>query len=193
MNEWGVRGALRWHYRDPGLRMAAVNSEEARKWLEKGEIALVGWDRARRTLITAVRNEAEPDVAYIAMSEGLRVWQFGEGWYPIEGGFRWTQPRAFARLLRPAGAREFEVRTNLGPLQFAEQGRVGLELLIEGESQGVQVWDQEGWFVRRWAVKPEEDERVVEVELRAVAPYRPSNGDPRVFGAAVAALGFVSR
>lgn len=193
MNEWGVRGALRWHYRHPGLRMAAVNSEEARKWLETGEIALIGWDRARRTLITAVRNEGEPDVAYIAMSEGLRVWQFGEGWYPIEGGFRWTQPRAFARLLRPAGAREFEVRTNLGPLQFAEQGRVGLELLIEGESQGVQVWDQEGWFVRRWALRPAEDERVVEIELRAVAPYRPSNGDPRVFGAAVAALGFVSR
>lgn len=193
MNVWGVRGALRWFYRQGDFRMAAVNSDEARPLLETPDIAVVGWDRARRRLITAVRRAGEPDVPYIAMTEGLRVWQFGDGWYPIEGGFRWTQPRAFARLLRPAGAGEFEVRINLGPVQFAEQGRVRLELLIDGVSQGVREWDREGWHARRWQVAPAAETRGVEVELRAVDPYRASNGDPRIFGAAVAAFGFVAR
>jgi hypothetical protein len=192
MNEWGVRGALRWFYRDGAFRMASANSSEAKQLLDSPGIAIIGWDRVRRRLITAVRSADEPDIPYIEMAEGLRVWQFGEGWYPIEGGFRWTGPRAFARLRRPAGAREFEVRLNVGPLQFADQGGVALELFLDGVSQGVQRWDREGWHARRWAIAPSRETSIAQVELRAVRPYRASNGDPRLFGAAVAAFGFVA-
>jgi hypothetical protein len=193
MNQWGVVGALRWYYRHPDLRTAAVNSEEAKEMLEAGRIAVLGWDRARRRLIAAVRDEEQPDVGYIEMTEGLRVWQFGEGWFPLEGGFRWMAPRAWARLRRPAGVEEFEVRVNLGPQQYRDRGRVGLELWIDGESQGVREYDRPGWSSQRWAVKGTGEAKVVEVELRAVEAYRPTNGDPRVFGAAITGFGFVSR
>jgi hypothetical protein len=42
-------------------------------------------------------------------------------------------------------------------------------------------------------VKGTGEAKVVEVELRAVEAYRPTNGDPRVFGAAITGFGFVSR
>ena len=38
---------------------------------------------------------------------------------------------------------------------------------------------------------PPGDAGTVEVSLRALKPYKASNGDPRTFGAAVAGFGFI--
>jgi hypothetical protein len=187
MNQWGMRGLLRWHYRSPELRMALVNSDEARPLLKDPEIAVIGWDRIHRKLIAAVRTEGEPDIGYIEMTKGLRVWQFGDGWFPMEGGFRWMGRQASARLRRPAGAEVFEVKANAGP------HRGGVEFFIDGHSQGAQWWEQEGWFARRWEIAPTAEARIVNVELRATRTFKPSDTDTRDLGMAIAAFGFVSR
>jgi hypothetical protein len=186
MNQWGMVGALRWLYRHPGLQIAAVNSEQAPALLDEPQIAVVGWDRLRRRLITAVRTEQEPDAAYIAMTEGLRIWQFGGGWFPLEGGFRWMGPAASVRLLRPARATVFELRVNPGP----KPG--GVELWIDGEPHGVRWWDRDGWEPRQWSLKPSGKDSIVNVELRATRTFQPSATDTRTLGAAVAAVGFVA-
>lgn len=187
MNEWGMRGALRWYYRGPGLKMASVKSEEARALYHEPEIAVVGWDRVRRKLVAAIRTRGEPDAGYLEMTQGLRVWQLGEGWFPMEGGFRWMGQQAWARLRRPEEAVAFEVKANAGPQ------RGGLEIIIDGVSQGVEWWEEDGWFTRRWQLAPGGSAGVVQVELRATRTFKPSETDTRDLGMAIAAFGFVSR
>jgi len=189
MNRWGIEGAVHWFQPAPDLRICDLADERSREFLKAPDLAVVSWDRPRRKLITATRfNDREP--AAIIMATGNPVWLFGEGWYPLESGFRWMQPRATVRLRHPAGAREFFLRINLGPVQFRDQGPIELEILLNGRSLGTRIYDKVDWLERRWPVPPDISE-TVEVTLRALKPYKSTNGDPRTFGAAIAGLGFV--
>ena len=153
-------------------------------------MAVVSWDRPRRRLITAARLPGSSDPTSIVMATGNPVWLLGDGWYPLESGFRWMHPEAKARLRRPAGAREFFLRINLGPVQFQDQGPIQMEVLLNGRSLGTRTYDKVEWLERRWPVPPGEA-GTVEVALRTLKPYKASNGDPRTFGAAVAGFGFI--
>ena len=57
-------------------------------------------------------------------------------------------------------------------------------------SLGTRRYEQAAWIEQRWPV-PDGPAGGTKVELRALKPYRASNGDPRTFGAAIAGFGFV--
>jgi hypothetical protein len=189
MHRWGIEGAMHWFQPAIDLRICDLADERSREFLTARNLAVISWDRPRRKLVTATRFDG-PDPASIVMATGNPVWLFGDGWYPLESGFRWMQPRATARLRRPAGAGEFFLRINLGPIQFQEQGPIQMEVLLDGRSLGLRTYDKADWLERRWPVPADTPENV-EVTLRAPRPFRASNGDPRIFGAAVAGFGFV--
>lgn len=189
MNRWGVEGALRWFQPAADLRICGLADERAREFLTAGNSAILSWDRPGRRLVTAA-GFGGPEPTNITMAAGNAAWLFGDGWYPLESGFRWMQPMATVRLRCPRGAREFFLRINLGPVQFHDQGPIQMEVLLNGLSLGTRTYDKADWLERRWAVPPELV-GPLQVTLRALKPYRASNGDPRTFGAAIGAFGFV--
>lgn len=190
LNRWGIEGAIRWFRPDPELKIAPLESQHTQAFLESSQLALISWDPVKKRLITNMRRQGDPPPTAISMATGSPTWLLGEGWYSLENGYRWTKADAVARLTRPARTREFFVRINLGPIQFRDQGRVELEVLINGVSLGTRIYDQVAWLERRWPV-PADLPPVVEVTIRSVHPYAPGNGDPRTLGAAIAAFGFV--
>jgi len=189
MNNWGMEGAIRWYQPDLNVQICPLNDPKAAEYLRGENLTVLSWDRARRRLIPATRRAGEPDPSSIVMATGNPVWLFGEGWYPLESGFRWIGPQATAKLRHPRTSKEFFVRVNLGPLQAKEQGQLDMEVLLEGRPLGVRTYKQVGWFEQRWEL-PTDLPDTVNVTLRVQHPYRPSNGDPRLLGAAIAALGF---
>lgn len=189
MQRWGIEGAVHWFQPASDLVIRDIADADARHYLQSENLAVVSWDGPRRQLVTAARHAGEPEHSAIVMATGSPVWLLGEGWYPLESGFRWMQPRATARLRRPAGAREFFLRVNLGDAQFQEQGPIQMEVLLNGRSLGTRTYDKVEWREHRWPV-PAGEAGSVEVALQALKPFRASNGDPRVFGAAVIGFGF---
>lgn len=187
LRPWGVEGAVRWFLPDRSLAVTPWPEAPA-----VDRLLLIQWDPATRTLGWARRWRGDPLPAEIVIARGTPEWLLGTGWYPREGGYRWTGPAARVRLRRPAEARAFYVRVNVGPVQFREQGAVELEVLVNGQPLGLQRYDRAEWAERRWAVPADPAEGDAEVTIRAVRPYRPSNGDPRELGAAVTAFGFVA-
>jgi hypothetical protein len=102
-----------------------------------------------RTYTAVIRSQPEPPLAsYIDVGASYFQSQLGEGWYGIEGGFRWSQKRAVVYLAGPStSGRKLvvhgyasEAQTKAGPLRFA--------LDIQGRQQPVKVIDRENPDVR---------------------------------------------
>jgi len=102
-----------------------------------------------RTYTAVVRSQPEPPLAsYIDVGASYFQSQLGEGWYGIEGGFRWSQKRAIVYLAGPStSGRKLvvhgyssEAQIKAGPLHFA--------LDIQGRQQPVKVIDRENPDVR---------------------------------------------
>jgi len=153
-------------------------------------LAVFGWNGSTRTLTASVKTPETMQVSFIDFSREAPLGVLEEGWYGAEPGYRWTHPEAVINLHRPAWAGAFAVRVNASPVQLKEQGKIVLEVSIDGRSLGLRSFTQQAWSEQRWPV-PDGGEGPAVVTLRAVRPFRPSNGDPRVLGAAVGALGFV--
>lgn len=190
LQPWGVRAAFAWFRPGSEMRVQSADSPEGRAMLAAPEVQTASWNPARRRLNFQARLPGSPEPAYADISAGNPAWLFLQGWHSVEAGYRWMHPEASLRLHRPASAREFEVRINFGPIQFKDQGQIALEVLLDGRSLGVRYYRQEGWHAQRWPLPPG-PAGPARITLRTLQPYRPSNGDPRPLGAAIAALGFV--
>src|ERR1700681_2789952 len=79
---------------------------EVQSVLGAPHLAVVIWDGQIHKVTILPRS---PDVPYIRSSRFAPLWQLGEGWIDSDVNFRWIAPHATARLLRPPGARIFEV------------------------------------------------------------------------------------
>jgi hypothetical protein len=191
LNPWGVEAAFKYHRDWTRLRLASLNSDAGKRMLSEPSMAVVAWDGRRRKLLTSIRREGQPGESYLEMSASAPAWNFLEGWYSLENGFRWTQPVAAIVLHRPPSANRFSLTVNLGEAQFKAQGGVEVELLIDGKSLGVREFRQPGWHEQSWPLPPAPPGNV-RVELRTLRPLTVPS-DSRVLGAAVVALGFVER
>ena len=189
LHPWGIRGALRLVYHRDDIALAGMEDEEARQLLRQDALAVLTWDPVGRRIIAAAHEPGTPDASYITMDRGTPIWQLTDGWYQLEGAFRWTRPLATARLRRPEGARHFEVRVNIGPDFIREAGRTELRAVIGGRPAGSRVFTQAGWQTVRWDLPPG-PAGPVEVRFEVQPPYHPSNGDPRTLGIPVGAFGF---
>lgn len=190
MNTWGREAAIRWFDPRPELLICNSGSREVAACFEKSRLAVIGWDQRARRLLPAVRGSGETNESFVDVSKEAPLWVFGDGWHSLEGGYRWTSAEAVARLQRPEGASLFRVRVNASPIQLQDQGEIGIELIIDGKPLGVRKYTKPAWSDQDWPLEPGPAGPVT-VTLKAERPYRPSNGDPRVLGAAVVAFGFV--
>jgi len=80
-------------------------------------VAVLTWDDRTHKLSIRVRTP-EKDAPYLQMDNFDPFGQLEEGWYPPEGDYCWTAPRAVAQLRRPEGARRLELRVLVGPAQI---------------------------------------------------------------------------
>ena len=116
LHPWGIQGALGCLYKRGGIRLSGVEDAESQTALRGGApVAVLSWDTMAKRLTIAARTPGTPDAAYIRMDRSTPLWQLDDGWYPLEGGFRWAKPVATAHLHRPAEARSFELKVNISP------------------------------------------------------------------------------
>lgn len=189
---WGVAASFRWFRPEREFEFYSWTDQAAHENLAKPGTGLVSWQRLSRRL----KGYPQADMggtAEIDFREEAASWQLGPGWYDLDGGFRWTAPRATVRMMRPAGAREFYVLANVGPVQAEKAGGVEPELRINAVSLGKRKAAERGWRELRWALEPGAVEGPVEVELVVDPPFDPGGGDARRLGVAVVALGFRTR
>ncbi len=193
MHPWGIRGAILYLSKKPGIRLAAINGLEAGALLTEPHLAVLSWDQVTRKLQITQRGPDTPEESYISMRRGMPIWQFGDGWYQRENFYRWTKPEAKATLRRPEGATKFEVTVNIGIIHITDVRMVQLELFLNGTSLGVQDFTAAGWQKRTYILKPAPAGSVplgrVNVEFRTSPAYHP-RGDPRVLGIAIGGFGF---
>ncbi len=186
---WGVEGAFQWFYRSPDLKLADAGDDSARSLFGEKDLAVVGWVASEKRMPVTRRDRSQPEPSRIRIGEATPVWLLGDGWMWAGGGFRWTRARAMAELRRPAGADSFEVEIYVSPLQLKDQGSVTIEPVVDGEALGVRRFTNEGWHTERWPIR-RGDEKLVPIELRFPAPYRPAGHEGEPFGSTVGGFGF---
>ncbi len=190
MRSWGIAGALR-YFTGGEVELYSVEDKNLREALEKPAVMLLGWDGSSRKLHTAARAAGAPDGSYLSMSRGTRIWQLEEGWYPLEGTFRWTRPRARARLHRPPDARRFDLSVNVGHALIHDLGRTRVELLIDGVPLGAREFTAPGWRQVHWDLPPAPAGSAA-IEFHVTPEYRPAT-DPRILGIAIGGFGFAAK
>ena len=190
-HRWGVEGTLRWFYRNQNIQAYPADDRDVAVAFKSPSLAVLSWDNRFQKLSTAVRAPGRPSASYIEMNRTMPLWQLGRGWYRLEGYYRWAQPWAAAELRWPADARQFELKVNIGPAQIRTAGRVQVELALNGEDQGKREFTAAGVQAVRWDLKHPGPENAL-VEFRIQPEFR-LRSDPRNFGAAVVAFGFLPK
>jgi hypothetical protein len=188
MHVWGIGATVRYFF-GPDAEIHASDEKDIQAVWAKKNVALLIWDEAARELAELVRLPDEPDASYIRMDRKTPIWQLGEGWYRLEGQFRWIQPYAWAKLLRPPDARQFELGVNMGPDQIRDRGGAEITVSIDGQPIGRHRFTQQGWQKIQWDLQPHPAGET-RVEFRVDPEYHPNNGDTRRFGLPIAAFGF---
>lgn len=189
MNRWGTVALLRWFYPASDFKEAGLSDPEAKTLLEQPTVTVLGWDRQYRKLLIAERTPSTPVASYIDMREPAPVWQFSDGWFPVEAGYRWAAPIASLTLRQTRQATAFTLAVNLGEDQRGAIGGVKAEVLIDGVSLGSRDYRTTGTHAQQWPL-PQASDGVKRIEIRFSPAFRPSETDPRELGAAVAAIGF---
>ena len=184
----GALGAIRVLYPGHAFRFGVMNDGDAGTALESRSLAILNWDATAQRLHPVVRTRDTPDVSYINMGSDTPVWQFDEGWYGAEGAFRWTKPAARARLARPVGATQFEMKVNVGPDYIERLKRSHIDVALNGTRIGEHDFTQSGWQTVSWQVPPGPAGPVA-VSFLVSPPYA---GD-RPLGLAIGGFGFVTK
>lgn len=190
-NVWGMAAVL--HYNRPPGPSAALHpfdSAEAEHMSELPALALLRWDTTYHKVTVIARTADSPDAPVIRMNVNTPVWQLIDGWFALEGYFRWTKPHAVARLWRPADAREFAVSANVAPGYLKEVHQAELVVRIDGKEIGRHTFTQFGWQTVRWKL-PEAPTGDVQVEF-LTPPFRPNRTDEPIYGMPIGAFGFVT-
>ncbi len=189
LRRWGIEGALRYTFDRDDLELIYLEDSDHKEPRPDATLAMLSWDGPLKKLYTMRRTAAVGDAPYVEMTRLTPVWQLTRGWYQREGNYRWTMPRAEARVRRPAGANEFQVTVNIGPDYIRAVGKATLGVTVGGVDLGSRTFTQNGWVTEKFAMAPGEEGNV-DVVFTVDPPFRPSNGDPRPLGIPVAAFGF---
>ena len=189
MRRWGIEGAVRLALGRDDVNYIYLEDTAHAEPADNAKLALLRWNPARNELFIQSRTSGA-DAAYIELSNIAPIWQLRQGWYQGEGNFRWTQPRAIARLRRPANATRFSVTANISPDYIKSVKKSTLIIKVDGVEIGRAVYSENGWLTDYIAVKPVPADANVTVEFSVDPPFRPANGDPRSLGLPIAAFGF---
>jgi len=184
---WGVAGAVRYLF--PAVTdVYAAGDPVTPQAFEQRKVAVLTWRPAPPRLDILTHTPGERDASYLEMNEAGPIWQLDDGWYGLEGNYRWIAPSAGAHLWRPAGARHFVVHVNVGPELLAHTGTVSLSVSIGNEALEPRRFAQNGWQEGRWELQPAAEASVM-VRFTAPPGYRPP-GESRNLGIAIGSFGF---
>jgi hypothetical protein len=190
-HHWGVIGALSCVYRISSINAQYVDEPGAKELIQNGDAAWLHWNSSLNRL-DVVRNPSWGTLlTYLKMDVSSPPAQLLEGWYQLEEGFRWTKPDAIAVLLRPEGARSFEVAACLPPEQIVQCHVVSLQVMLDAKPLGRHEFTAPGCQTVRWPAPPG-SAGVAKVEFRITPPYPAPKPDPRVLGLPIMAFGFPS-
>ena len=131
----------------------------------------------------------EHDSPVVTVGWKSQPWQFEEGWFRRENHFRWTAPRATAKLYRPPDAKKFMVQLNLGPIVFEQMGRVELEVILNGYPLGLASYTKTGQTIVEWPLQPGPPGDV-EVEFRTTHDRDVASRDTKKLGVPMMQFGF---
>jgi hypothetical protein len=185
---WGVQGALQCFYRQQ-VEVFAIEDQDLAQATAGKDLALLSWDPIKRKILPVRRRADEPPASFIRMERQTPSWQLLDGWFPRSGSFRWTRPTARATLLRPAGARRFELVVNAGPPYIAAVKRGEVEVFLNGALIGRAEFTREGWQTAGFDLEPA-PASVVEVTFRARPELRDPPNNPVALGLPIGGFGF---
>jgi hypothetical protein len=189
LHMWGVEGALRFLVPRMNVKSYPVDDPTVVTLLQSPALAVLTWIPADHHLWIAAHTPATPDVPYVSMNPVTPLWQLMEGWYPRESNYRWTAPRAVARLYRPREATQFEMLVNVGRQLLQKAGHVDLSVRLSSGSLWAARFEQIGVQAVRWPLPPGKAGTTY-VELRSDPTLGPTATDRRTLGIAVVSFGF---
>ena len=188
---WGVAGALRYSYRNNRLEVEDANGPESKQTIRRDRVALLTWDDVAHRLGVAVHSPETLQASYIRMDVSTPVWQLERGWFGLERTYRWIEPEAEASLLRPEGARQFELRVNVSQQLLNAVGPPTVRVAIDGAELEPRRFAEKAWQTVQWDLPPA-PAGPARVTIRVGPPYKAPN-DPRQLGIAIGAFGFPPR
>ncbi|HWD00114.1 MAG TPA: hypothetical protein VG456_25320, partial [Candidatus Sulfopaludibacter sp.] len=184
---WGMEGAIHLLLRQD-LKVVSADDPAAQAVLQLPRIAYIAWNPGVNRSIISLHEPGTPDVAWLDFNQSTPIWQLEEGWFGLEGGFRWTAPVATARLTRPAGVQRFTLRVLVGPARLRAAGPVTLRVSLNDRVLEPRTFNSPGWQDATWDLPPQ-DAGPVQMRIQCDPPFRPS-AEPRTLGIAVGAFGF---
>lgn len=96
-----------------------------------------------RTYTALIQSEpAPPPAASIDVGASYFSSQVGEGWYGLEGGFRWSRRNAVVYLAGPPAPGKKLMVHGFAPEQQIKAGPLHFALSIDGQKQPVKIIDQ---------------------------------------------------
>jgi hypothetical protein len=125
---------------------------------------------------------------YLQMDGNEPVGQLGEGWYPSEGNYRWSMPRAVAQVNRPNGAGRFELRVLAGPAQIKALQEITVRIALDDLELKPHTFTGAGVYSTTWDLAPA-PAGPVRVTI-FTSPSFQAPPDIRTLGVAVVGLGF---
>jgi hypothetical protein len=187
---WGAAGALRYLLSGLDIKMYSMEDPAAKSLLQSPAVATLVWVEPSRKLWITAHHPNTPDTTYITMNELTPVWQLTDGWFGLEGGFRWTAPHATARLYRAPQVTQFEMVLSVAAQQLAALGHTDFSARLNGVPLATTRLTEPGIRTLRWPLPPG-PAGTVTVEFQTDPPFHPPNGDPRTLGFAVVSFGFL--
>jgi hypothetical protein len=192
LKPWGASGAIHYLTRRHELDVRDTGDPDIKNVLQRDSLALLTWDEDSRTIEVDFRTPDAPMPSYVSMSHTSRFFEFGAGWWDRTGAFRWIGPKADAKLWRPANAREFELKVNVGPLQIERQHRFKVEVFCDGRLLGSHEFTEQGWQTVRWDVV-KAPAGPVRIDFQVTPEFHPGTIDTRTLGVPIVAFGFLPR
>jgi len=186
---WGVEGAIHYLFR-PDMPIANASAPEAAKLSQGARVAYIVWTpNLHRAAVTQYTHDIA-DTSYVDFNGDTPVWQLLQGWFDVEGTFRWTGPTALARLTRPPGARRFVLRVLVAGESLQAVGPITIRVWLNDRELVPRRFTEGGWQDVHWDL-PEEYAGPVHMKLQTDPPFHPSS-ESRTLGVAVGAFGFLS-
>jgi hypothetical protein len=183
---FGIEGAIKCLY--PGDHFTIRHYDRPPVAAEPDRVTYLTWNEGLHKLDIVAHTPETRDASYIDANIATPIWQLGEGWSSPEGGFRWIEPQATARLNRPEGASGFELRVLANTTLLQGVGPVTVRVSLAGADLPPQRVAEPGWHVLSWDL-PAAPAGETGVTIRTEPPFR-TPGDPRALGIAVGSFGF---
>jgi hypothetical protein len=182
----GFAGALRaLHPAGTPITVVWADATEARAALTSPDVVIVSWDYPKTTILPRVA-----DAPYVLSQHIAPLWQLGDGWIEDGNTFRWIAPHATARLATLPGATQFQLKVIVAPAYIHALGEGFIQVSLNHEHIGTATMQHAGPITYHFSVSAGLKDPV-EVEFDVSPPLKDPNGSTMLYGAGIAAFGFV--